>query len=133
MTEVVAASGEEKTARTTGEELFLVHLSRYKQPLPDDYDRDGAITKKERSMSAGEELWEIHCRRSQGRAAEEEEESKEQVDDDPVAADVSTTKKRRTTEGSVQTVPTPVKEEAATNATKKLRNLSLRNREIEIA
>jgi len=72
--------GEEKedNHRTTGEELYLVHLSRFANPGPEDYDRDGEFKangkRKDRSLSLGEELWQIHCRRSQGCCEEEDEE-----------------------------------------------------------
>ena len=79
--------------KTLGEELFLVHLSRFQknEPSPEDFDRyqeyypdnnTGKKSQKEslpryrfplentsRRMSVGEELWRIHCKRNQGAAA----------------------------------------------------------------
>ena len=48
--------------RTPGEELYLVHLQRFR----DDEDDHDILPCKRRCSSVGEELWEIHKRRSQG-------------------------------------------------------------------
>lgn len=49
---------------TKGEELFLVHLNRYKKKGPDVDDFD--FEPRKRSRSVGEELWEVHLKRSKG-------------------------------------------------------------------
>ncbi|GKY92637.1 hypothetical protein MPSEU_000233800 [Mayamaea pseudoterrestris] len=118
----------DKPTKTKGEELFLVHLTRYQQPSPEDFDRDGegSCSRKERSMSAGEELWEIHCRRSRNRA-EEEEEDEQQDEEQDVQPSSATVKKRRTVKNATATVVTPGTQCGPT------RNLSLRNREVAIA
>jgi hypothetical protein len=65
---------------TPGEELFLVHLHRLREDDEDDYDQPPR--RKRRSSSAGEELWEIHAKRSMGmledsdRAIEEKDKNK---------------------------------------------------------
>ena len=114
------------TTRTRGEELYLVHLTRY-EPSPDDFDVDGIRKNRPRSMSAGEELWDIHCRRSRNRIEEEEEKEDEddKQDDDKIQAEAEpepTPKKRRTT--------TTAADSAVTRPIKAIR--SLRNREIAI-
>lgn len=48
--------------RTPGEELYLVHLQRFR----DEEDDHDLLPRKRRSSSVGEELWEVHKRRSQG-------------------------------------------------------------------
>ena len=91
------ASGEKKkveeTPRTVGEELYLVHLSRFSNPDPDDYDHDNMIVAKEdgkvivkhhsknvadddgsgKETTKGEELWQVHCKRQQGCPDDDEE------------------------------------------------------------
>jgi hypothetical protein len=103
---------------TPGEELYLVHLSRY-HPSPEDFDHDGP-TKRERSMSAGEELWELHCRRSNGRASEYEDE-----DFGATSSSTDSLTKRRTTK---QSGGKPVKKASVLQK----RKLSLRNREVVV-
>ena len=49
---------------TPGEELFLVHLHRLREDDEDDHDQPPR--RKRRSSSVGEELWEIHAKRSMG-------------------------------------------------------------------
>ena len=61
--------------RTVGEELFLVHLSRYNAtgPSGEDFDHEEKEPEpRERSMSVGEELWRVHCKRNQGVESEED-------------------------------------------------------------
>ena len=58
--------------RTVGEELFLIHLSRFKEATEADYDHEDRPPRKP-AMTVGEELWRIHCKRSQGLPQEEEE------------------------------------------------------------
>jgi hypothetical protein len=50
---------------TKGEELFLIHLNRFnkKGPTEDDFDHEKP---RKRSRSVGEELWEVHIKRSNG-------------------------------------------------------------------
>jgi hypothetical protein len=49
---------------TPGEELFLIHLHRLREDDEDDHDQPPR--RKRRSSSVGEELWEIHAKRSMG-------------------------------------------------------------------
>mmetsp|Transcript_10406 Transcript_10406/g.22945 ORF Transcript_10406/g.22945 Transcript_10406/m.22945 type:complete len:136 (-) Transcript_10406:344-751(-) len=57
--------------KTVGEELFLVHLSRFSERSPDDYDREKPAHRSiERSV--GEELWQVHCQRMKGVEFEED-------------------------------------------------------------
>lgn len=61
--------------KTLGEELFLVHLSRFnkKEPSEDDFDHDYPVPRK-RTMSAGDELWQVHLKRSTGTEVDNDEE-----------------------------------------------------------
>ncbi|MGK3739097.1 MAG: hypothetical protein ACI90V_005944 [Bacillariaceae sp.] len=54
---------------TPGEELFLIHLHRLREDDEDDHDQPPR--RKRRSSSVGEELWEIHAKRSMGMLEEE--------------------------------------------------------------
>jgi hypothetical protein len=72
-----AASADHDSKKTPGEELYLVHLSRFNK-LPrseNDFDHETKEPRK-RSFSAGEELWQIHLKRSAGLdpAADEDKE-----------------------------------------------------------
>lgn len=116
----------EGTTKSQGEELYLVHLARY-QPRAEDFDHERAASSapKERSMSAGEELWSIHCRRSRGREEEEDEEKVEEVMSTNTAEVVSGNSKKRRT-AIVPPSPAPT-------AGTKARSMSLRSREILIS
>ena len=62
--------------QTVGESLFLVHLSRTGKdgPREDDYDHEDIRRPfRSPSMTVGEELWRIHCKRSAGTEFERDE------------------------------------------------------------
>jgi len=59
----VTEEGKNRDKHTSGEELYLVHLQRLREDDEDDHDQP---SRKRRSSSLGEELWEIHMRRSMG-------------------------------------------------------------------
>jgi hypothetical protein len=107
MTEAATTDDNKKTP---GEELYLVHLSRFNK-LPrseNDFDHETKEPRK-RSFSAGEELWQIHLKRSAGLDPEAD------VDKEP-------------------TIPTK-KIKVGTTVTKripKLRVIHLRNRNVKI-
>ena len=61
-----------KEKRSVGEELFLVHLNRYKEKRAEDFDHDPKPPRKV-DMTVGEELWRVHCKRQRG--IEEESDS----------------------------------------------------------
>jgi hypothetical protein len=74
--------------RTRGEELFLVHLSRFNKEKRSETDFDHETKEpRTRTMSAGEELWQVHLKRSAGL----EQEGDEDKDNEPVVE-----KKKRT-------------------------------------
>jgi hypothetical protein len=110
MTEAVSANTDD-SKRTPGEELYLVHLSRFSK-LPrseNDFDHETKEPRK-RSFSAGEELWQIHLKRSAGLDPEAD------VDKEP------------------STIPTK-KIKVGTPVTKKIpkpRVIHLRNRNVKI-
>lgn len=67
--------------RTAGEELYLVHLRRWGDNKMDD-DIDQGIgsqpfagPKRNAHPSVGEELWEIHVKRSRGRMDDEDDDN----------------------------------------------------------
>mmetsp|Transcript_14036 Transcript_14036/g.35317 ORF Transcript_14036/g.35317 Transcript_14036/m.35317 type:complete len:112 (+) Transcript_14036:138-473(+) len=57
----MTASTDNNNHPTPGEELYLVHLRRIREEDDHDY-----LPRKRRASSIGEELWEVHRRRSQG-------------------------------------------------------------------
>ena len=67
-------ANNDETKPTVGEELFLVHLSRFarEERDPNDFDREAIHTVTGKTV--GEELWEIHCKRMQGLDDEEDTE-----------------------------------------------------------
>jgi hypothetical protein len=76
--EEVSAIADDK--KTPGEELYLVHLNRFNK-LPrseNDFDHETKEPRK-RSFSAGEELWQIHLKRSAGLDPEAEEDKEPTV------------------------------------------------------
>jgi hypothetical protein len=98
--------------KTPGEELYLVHLSRFSK-LPrseNDFDHETKEPRK-RSFSAGEELWQIHLKRSAGLDPEADE------DKEPTIATV--TKKLKVGRPVTKKIP-------------KLRVIHLRNRNVKI-
>ena len=108
MTEAVSAIADDK--KTPGEELYLVHLSRYSK-LPrseNDFDHEPKEPRT-RSLSAGEELWQIHLKRSAGLDPE--------ADEDKEPTNVT----KRLKVGKVVTKKSP-----------KLRVIHLRNRNVKI-
>jgi hypothetical protein len=72
--------------RTLGEELYLVHLSRFNklERSETDFDHEDKEPRK-RSLSAGEELWNVHLKRSAGLDLE--------GDEDKEPSTIETTKK----------------------------------------
>jgi hypothetical protein len=63
--------------RTIGEQLYLVHLNRFNKLERNADDFDHEETTKEprgRSFSAGEELWQVHLRRSAGLEPDDDKE-----------------------------------------------------------
>jgi hypothetical protein len=109
MTEEATISVDDK--KTPGEELYLVHLSRFSK-LPrseNDFDHETKEPRK-RTFSAGEELWQIHLKRSAGLDPEADE------DKEPT---ILTAKKLK--------VGRP-----ATKKNAKLRVIHLRNRNVKI-
>jgi len=70
--------------RSVGEELYLVHLSRFgnEEPDPEDYDREVEVLEKKKEeqeghLTAGEQLWLVHCKRKQGCDDEDEDDEDE--------------------------------------------------------
>ena len=63
---------------TPGEELFLIHLHRLREDDEDDHDQPPR--RKRRSSSVGEELWEIHAKRSTGMILEDSDRDIEEKD-----------------------------------------------------
>ena len=63
---------------TPGEELFLVHLHRLREDDEDDHDQPPR--RKRRSSSVGEELWEIHAKRSTGMLEDDSDRAIEEKD-----------------------------------------------------
>jgi hypothetical protein len=68
---------DSEQGQTTGEKLFLAHIDSY---LNDDEDKGdhqqqlgNAEESKGRRMSVGEELWIVHCKRSEGVAFESDD------------------------------------------------------------
>ena len=84
------------THPTPGEELFLVHLHRLREDDEDDHDQPPR--RKRRSSSVGEELWEIHAKRSMGMLEE---------DSDDRAIEEKDTKNKITKSSISRTYDTP--------------------------
>lgn len=75
MTEQVATNTSvDDDKRTPGEELYLVHLNRFNklERSANDFDHETKEPRK-RTLSAGEELWQIHLKRSAGQDLEKDE------------------------------------------------------------
>jgi hypothetical protein len=72
---IMTQEASEDLKRTLGEELYLIHLSRFNklERSGNDYDHETKEPRK-RSFSAGEELWQVHLKRSVGLDLEADEE-----------------------------------------------------------
>jgi hypothetical protein len=112
-------SDEPVNQLTRGEELYLLHLSRFEKDERSPEDFDLTITPRKRSTSAGEELWVVHCQRSQERNAEDNDESE-------LETDISLNKKKKMKLG------TP-KQDAGLSPSRETRSSArrLRNRVVE--
>jgi hypothetical protein len=65
-----------KTKKSLGEELFLVHLSRYTPEKVDDFDHEDPEHLHSKSgMTVGEELWQVHCKRASECVEDEDNEA----------------------------------------------------------
>ena len=108
---------EAPAGKTVGEELFLVHLSRFGKEEPREGDLDLDVKQKAHNhtgMSVGEELWRVHCKRSNGVEFES--------DEDP-AQDAPTKKKAKKVTKAVASA----KESPSTTKV-----IHLRNRNVEV-
>jgi len=68
---------------TLGEELWRVHVNRYSESSPEDFDHEAESAfhhKPPSDRSIGEELWLVHCKRSAGALLDEEEQEEEAVE-----------------------------------------------------
>jgi len=89
------------TKPTLGEELFLVHLNRNAGKPVSEQDFDTVMssqspTSRKRSRSVGEELWEVHVRRSQGLEPDyDTEEASTKAVARPTTSKTTTTKKKK--------------------------------------
>jgi len=120
------SAGEEK--RTVGEELYLIHLSRFskEERSPDDYDHETSPLTKipGHKPTLGEELWRIHCKRSQG-----------MIDVDHEEMEYGAAKRHDPVSPTPKGATTPGRKKLATrrNINVKPRIIHLRNRDIPIA
>ena len=109
---------EAPSGKTVGEELFLVHLSRVGKEGPgvDDLDLDIKQEAHNRTgMSVGDELWRVHCKRSNGMEFES--------DEDPAEGTPSKKKVKKATKVVASTKKSPY--------TTKV--IHLRNRDVEVS
>jgi hypothetical protein len=119
MTEEASSTTDEHDKRTLGEELYLVHLSRFNklERSETDYDHEAKEPRK-RSLSAGEELWQVHLKRSAGLDLE--------ADEDKEPSTIGTKKKLKVETPVTKKSPTPIAKKGPT------RVIHLRNRNVKI-